>query len=189
MLRTRENSDVFNSLDEIYLVFTSKKQISSISHLGLQQLMHGKDCFIVFTLGKFPSLIRSLDLLIMIVIVFFFFFFFFFFFQLLLNFLQEVERSAILTEHFQRWEVSVQTSRDICMTLETFIRISPIVVKSKRKDTILRESLMRVARCGLEMVNGKLLSITKSIFFPKHIDKVIIVIHITLNDAPDTFRP
>ena len=27
MLRTRENSDVFNSLDEIYLVFTSKKQI------------------------------------------------------------------------------------------------------------------------------------------------------------------
>ena len=26
-LRTRENSDVFNSLDEIYLVFTSKKQI------------------------------------------------------------------------------------------------------------------------------------------------------------------
>ena len=32
MLRTRENSDVFNSLDEIYLVFTSKKQISSISY-------------------------------------------------------------------------------------------------------------------------------------------------------------
>ena len=32
MLRTRENSDVFNSLDEIYLVFTSKKQISSIYH-------------------------------------------------------------------------------------------------------------------------------------------------------------
>ena len=30
MLRTRENSDVFNSHDEIYLVFTSKKQISSI---------------------------------------------------------------------------------------------------------------------------------------------------------------
>ena len=30
MLRTRENSDVFNSLDEIYLVFTSKKQISSM---------------------------------------------------------------------------------------------------------------------------------------------------------------
>ena len=30
MLRTRENSDVFNSLDETYLVFTSKKQISSI---------------------------------------------------------------------------------------------------------------------------------------------------------------
>ena len=30
MLRTHENSDVFNSLDEIYLVFTSKKQISSI---------------------------------------------------------------------------------------------------------------------------------------------------------------
>ena len=28
MLRTRENSDVFNSLDEIYLVFTPKKQIS-----------------------------------------------------------------------------------------------------------------------------------------------------------------
>ena len=27
MLHTRENSDVFNSLDEIYLVFTSKKQI------------------------------------------------------------------------------------------------------------------------------------------------------------------
>ena len=30
MLLTRENSDVCNSLDEIYLVFTSKKQISSI---------------------------------------------------------------------------------------------------------------------------------------------------------------
>ena len=30
MLRTRENSDVFNSFDVIYLVFTSKKQISSI---------------------------------------------------------------------------------------------------------------------------------------------------------------
>ena len=29
-MRTRDNSDVFNSLDEIYLVFTSKKQISSI---------------------------------------------------------------------------------------------------------------------------------------------------------------
>ena len=29
-MRTRENSDVFNSLNEIYLVFTSKKQISSI---------------------------------------------------------------------------------------------------------------------------------------------------------------
>ena len=27
MLRTRENSDVFNSLDEIYLVFIEKKQI------------------------------------------------------------------------------------------------------------------------------------------------------------------
>ena len=30
MPRTRENSDVFNSLDEIYMIFTSKKQISSI---------------------------------------------------------------------------------------------------------------------------------------------------------------
>ena len=30
VLRTRENFDVFNSLDEIYLVFTSRKQISSI---------------------------------------------------------------------------------------------------------------------------------------------------------------
>ena len=30
MLRTRENSDVFNSLDEIYLVFTSRKQIFSM---------------------------------------------------------------------------------------------------------------------------------------------------------------
>ena len=30
MLRTRENSDIFDSLDEIYLVFTSNKQISSI---------------------------------------------------------------------------------------------------------------------------------------------------------------
>ena len=29
MLRTRENSDVFNSRDEIYLLFTLKKQISS----------------------------------------------------------------------------------------------------------------------------------------------------------------
>ena len=30
LLRTRENSDVFNSLDQIYSVFTSKKQISSM---------------------------------------------------------------------------------------------------------------------------------------------------------------
>ena len=30
LLRTREHSDVFNSLDEIYLVFTLKKQISSM---------------------------------------------------------------------------------------------------------------------------------------------------------------
>ena len=30
VLSTHENSNVFNSLDEIYLVFTSKKQISSI---------------------------------------------------------------------------------------------------------------------------------------------------------------
>ena len=30
VLRTRENSDVFNTLDEIYLVFTSKKQTSPI---------------------------------------------------------------------------------------------------------------------------------------------------------------
>ena len=35
MLRNRENSDVFNSLDEIYLVFTSKKQISSIYFVRL----------------------------------------------------------------------------------------------------------------------------------------------------------
>ena len=31
MLRTRENSDIFNSLDKIYLVFISNKQISSIN--------------------------------------------------------------------------------------------------------------------------------------------------------------
>ena len=30
VLRTHENSDVFNTLNEIYLVFTSKKLISSI---------------------------------------------------------------------------------------------------------------------------------------------------------------
>ena len=30
VLRTRENSDIFNSLDEIYFVFTSNNQISSI---------------------------------------------------------------------------------------------------------------------------------------------------------------
>ena len=30
VLRTHENSDAFNTLDEIYLVFTSKKLISSI---------------------------------------------------------------------------------------------------------------------------------------------------------------
>ena len=42
MLRTRENSDVFNSLDEIYLVFTSKKQISSIYiPTSLKQLQNG----------------------------------------------------------------------------------------------------------------------------------------------------
>ena len=29
VLRTHENSDVFNTLDEIYLVFTSEKSISS----------------------------------------------------------------------------------------------------------------------------------------------------------------
>ena len=32
MLRTRENSEVFNSRDKIYLIFTSKKQISSMYH-------------------------------------------------------------------------------------------------------------------------------------------------------------
>ena len=30
MLRTREIADIFNTFDEIYLVFTSEKQISSI---------------------------------------------------------------------------------------------------------------------------------------------------------------
>ena len=43
MLLTRENSDVFNSLDEIYLVFTSKKQISSIDYtvcIGHTKTMH-----------------------------------------------------------------------------------------------------------------------------------------------------
>ena len=30
VLCTRENSDVFNTLDEIYLIFTLKKKISSI---------------------------------------------------------------------------------------------------------------------------------------------------------------
>ena len=38
MLRTSENSDVFNLLDEIYLVFTSKKQISSIYALQVHGL-------------------------------------------------------------------------------------------------------------------------------------------------------
>ena len=42
MLRTRENSDVFNSLDEIYLVFASKKQISSMYwlhvHIDLERV-------------------------------------------------------------------------------------------------------------------------------------------------------
>ena len=33
VLHTRENSDVFNTLDEIYLVFTSKKSISSMYFL------------------------------------------------------------------------------------------------------------------------------------------------------------
>ena len=31
VLRTREITDIFNTFDRIYLVFTSKKQISSIS--------------------------------------------------------------------------------------------------------------------------------------------------------------
>ena len=32
VLRTHANSDVFNTLDEIYLVFISKKEIPSIYH-------------------------------------------------------------------------------------------------------------------------------------------------------------
>ena len=32
VLRTRENSDVFNSRDEIYLVFTEKRQIFVLSY-------------------------------------------------------------------------------------------------------------------------------------------------------------
>ena len=37
MLRTHENSDVFNTLNEIYLVFTSKKKMSSIYHFYCQR--------------------------------------------------------------------------------------------------------------------------------------------------------
>ena len=40
-LRTRESFDVFNSLDEIYLVFTSKKQISSIYYSGRDFVTNG----------------------------------------------------------------------------------------------------------------------------------------------------
>ena len=54
MLRTRENSDVFNSLDEIYLVFTSKKQISSIDCMWHGFVMfaflrsrHGESAYII----------------------------------------------------------------------------------------------------------------------------------------------
>ena len=64
-----------------------------------------------------------------------------------------MEGNAKLAEHFKRWDIAVQTSVDILMNLDTFIQISRIRVKNKRKDTIVRESLMRVARCGLEMVS------------------------------------
>ena len=37
-VRTHENSDVFNSRDEIYLVFTEKKQISSIYSLRYKKI-------------------------------------------------------------------------------------------------------------------------------------------------------
>ena len=73
MLRTRENFDVFNSLDEIYLVFTSKKQISSIYF------------------ENHPSPILNWSLISVVGIeyvkmkIFFFFFFFFFAFGILIS--------------------------------------------------------------------------------------------------------
>ena len=53
MLRTRENSDVFNSLDEIYLVFTSKKQISSILYMSSLLILDEMHCI------KFTTIIFS----------------------------------------------------------------------------------------------------------------------------------
>ena len=60
MLCTRENSDVFNSLDEIYLVFASKKQIYSIypcsENKGADQLRSycEADLRLCFRIGKNP---------------------------------------------------------------------------------------------------------------------------------------
>ena len=88
------------------------------------------------------------------------------YFQSLLNFLQEVEQCARLAEFFQRWEVALQTSVDVLMNLDTFIQITRIRVKSKMKDTIVRESYMRGARCGLEMVR------INNYFYTGHMHKV-----------------
>ena len=49
MLRTRENSDVFNTIDEIYLVFTSKKvNILYIFHLVRQPQINNRIVIINF---------------------------------------------------------------------------------------------------------------------------------------------
>ena len=64
MLRTRENSDVFNSLDEIYFVFTSKKQISSICFIrtgGNMVCMLGVRLSILFcTILNLPAFLPDL---------------------------------------------------------------------------------------------------------------------------------
>ena len=53
MLRTRENSDVFNTLDEIYLVFTSKSKYPLCS-------MNNSDFQIIAALTHFGKDVDSL---------------------------------------------------------------------------------------------------------------------------------
>ena len=63
MQRTRENSDVFNSLDEIYLVFTSKKKSKYPVYVNSKAIDHNYiscsciyiDSIVIITLAKLKS--------------------------------------------------------------------------------------------------------------------------------------
>ena len=59
MLRTRENSVVFNSLDEMYLVFTKKKAnilyvfIQSVDVAFIQSVAHLGTIYVAHLFGRF----------------------------------------------------------------------------------------------------------------------------------------